>query len=406
MDRRLLLKLMTASAALSACGSREEASGRRVAIVGGGIVGASIAYHLARGGANVTLCERTALAARASRGTFAWVNATWAKQPQTYHQLNQRGVAGWGALQEALSLPIVWGGSLEWFETSERQARLADQIDEQAAWGEPARMVRSPELATLEPNINFQGADSVAFSPNDGALDPVLATQRLAEKAATYGATIKTNCTVESLREQKGGRLILNTSAGDVKADHVVLATGADTDAPLTLGGVDIPQRTTPGVIVITKPHPMLINRVIAAPGVHLHQRRDGRIVIGEQEGPPDNEAHMQRLAGRPTSFPYEAIEKQHANRLLRAAIQFVPEMKNAEIDDIYIGWRPLPVDGHPVIGPSPARPNVYFAIMHSGVSLAPIVGELATQEILTGEIAPALEAYRADRTFDSVKRY
>ena len=87
-------------------------------------------------------------------------------------------------------------------------------------------------------------------------------------------------------------------------------------------------------------------------------------------------------------------------------AISYLPAIEAAEFEHIYIGWRPLPVDGHPVIGYSPERPDVYLAVMHSGVTLAPIVGQLAAMELAERRLVERLEAYRPGRKFEYVKRY
>ena len=405
-DRRLFLKLAAASAALSACSPRTAARPKRVAVIGGGIIGASIAYHLAKGGADVTLLEREQLAARASRGTFAWINATWAKQPRSYHAFNQAGLAGWQRLQAELDLPVRWGGSLEWFPTADRQALLAEQIAEQVDWGEPAEMLSREAAVALEPNVDFGATETVAFSPNDGAVDPVLATQKLAEAIQGLGGGLRENCAVTGVSQARNGVSRLETNCGPLEVDAFVLATGADPDATRQLAGLDIPQRSTPGVIVVTKPMPRLTNRIIVAPGVHIHQRDDGRIVLGEQDGAPNTEAHAERLRGRPTRFPDPTLAQQHAMRIMGVAEQFVPGMLSAEVEDVVIGWRPLPLDGHPVLGFSPEQASAYLAIMHSGVSLAPIVGELVAAEILSGVTAPDLEAYRPDRAFEAIRRY
>jgi len=405
-SRRVFLKLAAATASLAACTPTPSDRKKRVAVIGGGIVGTSIAYHLALQGAQVSLLERGKLAERASRGTFAWINATWAKQPKHYHELNQDGLRGWKRLQEDLKIPVRWGGSLEWFPSSERQSRLAEQIAEQVEWGEPAAMIGASALADLEPDVDFGDAETVAYSPNDGAVDPVLATHALARASTDYGAKIREDCEVTSATATDNGATILETTKGALEVDDYVLATGADTKAPLELAGLDLPQRSTPGVIVITKPMPRLLNRIIVAPGVHIHQRDDGRIILGEQDGAPDTVAHAERLRGRPNRFPSAAFAEQHASRILGIAHQFVPSILSAEIEDVFIGWRPLPIDGHPVLGRSPNAPNAYLAIMHSGVSLAPIVGELVAAEILTGTNATNLGAYRPDRQFESVRRY
>jgi glycine/D-amino acid oxidase-like deaminating enzyme len=406
VDRRVFLKLAAASASLTACSPQANSQKKHVAVIGGGIIGTSIAYHLAIGGADVTLLERGKLAERASRGTFAWINATWAKQPKHYHALNQSGLAGWKRLQSDLGIPVRWGGSLEWFGSAERQARLEEQIAEQVEWGEPAEMIGPDALTELEPNVHFGGAESAAYSPNDGAIDPVLAARMLADGAKQTGAIIREDCQVEAVQALNDGMVELATSCGPVTVTDFVLATGADPDATEKLAGMNIPQRSTPGVIVVTRPLPPIINRIIVAPGVHIHQRDDGRIVLGEQDGAPDTDAHAERLRHRPNRFPEPILAEQHAIRILGVAEQFVPGILSAEIEDVFIGWRPLPVDGHPVLGRSSAEPSAYLAIMHSGVSLAPIVGELVAMEILSGQQAAGIEEYRPDRDFQSIRRY
>ncbi len=406
MNRRLLLKLL-AAATVAGCGQRGTGNKNlRVVVAGAGIIGASIAYHLAKSGASVTVIDKQGPATHASRGTFAWINATWAKTPRSYHSLSQESVANWRDLHRALDLPVRWGGSLEWFTDDERQEKLAGQIAEQFAWGERARMVDADELAILEPNVDFGGATRAAFSENDGTVDPVLATQRLLKAAEELGAVIHYPCTLENVT-LKGGRLVVvGTSLGMFEADKLVLATGAAPDAGLRFAESDIPQRSRPGVIVTTKPMPRCINRIIGAPGIHMHQRDDGRLVVGEQEGAPQNEAHALRLDGRPNDFPDPEIAGQHAARMLDVAKRFAPCTAGAEVESVYIGWRPLPIDGHPVLGASTARPDVYLAVMHSGVTLAPVVGQLAAHELLEDVVVERLQEFRPDRNFELIKRY
>lgn len=406
MDRRTLLKLLSA-AAIAGCDSRGPSNrGLRVVVAGAGIVGASIAYHLSKSGAAVTVIDKLGPATHASRGTFAWINATWAKQPRHYHSLTQDSVASWGGLQRTLDLPIRWTGSLEWYETAERREKLTDQIAEQIEWGERAQMVDTSSLATLEPNVDFGAVQQAAYSANDGAVDPVLATKALLLAAEHSGATVRAPCELTGVALNAGRLTSVVTNSGTIKADRLVLATGAAPDTSERFADCVIPQRSTPGVIAITAPMPRLINRIIAAPGAHLHQRDDGRIVLGEQSGAPQNDAHALRLVDRPNDFPVRELANQHAARMLEAARRFVPGVADAVIEDVFIGWRPLPLDGHPVLGASPARPDVYLAIMHSGVSLAPIVGQLAAHELTAGITVERLGAYRPNRDFELIKRY
>jgi glycine/D-amino acid oxidase-like deaminating enzyme len=406
MDRRTLLKLVAAASMAAVAPSNASAKGLKVVVVGAGIVGASIAYHLAKAGASVTVIDKEGPATHASRGTFAWINATYAKQPRYYHQLSQQSVTSWHSLQQELKLPVRWGGSLEWFSTAQEQQKLTAQIAEQAAWEEDARMLSVAEMTKLEPHVDFGEAQQFAFSANDGAVDPVLATRKLLAAATEMGAVVRYPCELTDVSFVGGHLRSVQTSLGEIKAEHLVLATGANSDLVKKITGADIPQRTTPGIIAITAPMDRVLNHIIAAPGAHMHQRDDGRIVLGEQSGAPANDAHRMRLEGRPNAFPDEIIGKEHFGRMLAIAQRFAPAISKAKMESIYIGWRPLPLDGHPVLGAAPHRPGVYLAIMHSGISLAPVVGQLASQEILSGDSVAQLAPYRPNRKFDYIKRY
>jgi glycine/D-amino acid oxidase-like deaminating enzyme len=398
IDRRRFLGLCIA-AALS---PRAYAAARlRVVVAGAGIVGASIAYHLARAGARVTVIDRDGPATHASGGSFAWINATWSKQPRAYHALNQDGVARWRLLQARLDLPVRWGGSLEGSIDAAHADELALRVAEQLAWGEKTRFVAGAELAELEPNVDFTGLSRVVYSANDGATDPIAATRALLAAAAAQGAASRFPCELTGLT-LAGGRLrAVQTSRGDIRADRLVLATGAAADAAARFADWIVPQRDSPGVTAITSPMPRLIRRVLWMPGVHLHQRADGRIVLGEEDGPPRNEAHALRLQGHPDGFPDREIARQHGERMRIAAQRYVPGFARAGFDTVRICWRPMPLDGLPVLGPSPARPDVYLAIMHSGVTLAPIVGDLAAHEITSGEALERLQNFRPVRRFE-----
>ena len=77
-----------------------------------------------------------------------------------------------------------------------------------------------------------------------------------------------------------------------------------------------------------------------------------------------------------------------------------MPGLPAFEYEDVRVCWRPMPLDGYPVLGASPARRDVYLAVMHSGVTLAPVVGALAAQEIVGGGSSDELANFRPDRQF------
>ena len=397
MNRRQFLQSLAATAF---AGTARAASALHVVVAGAGIIGASIAWHLAKAGARVTVIDREGPATHASRGSFAWINATWSKQPQRYHRLNQAGVEGWRALEEALKLPVRWGGSLEAVADAAVEAGLRARVAEQLAWGEKTRIVDRYELASLEPNVDFGALRQVVLSGNDGATDPIAATRTFLDAATALGAKVAYPCELTGVALSRGRVSGVRTSRGDIAAERLVLATGAAADAGRRFADWDLPQRSAPGLTAITAPMQRIIERVLWLPGVHMHQRSDGRLVIGEEAGPPANEAHAARLVGQPNAFPTREIALEHAERLRAAALKYVPRLGPLTFEDVRICHRPMPLDGYPVLGASPSRRDVYLAVTHSGVTLAPVVGALVAQELADGVPAEALADFRPDRKF------
>ena len=112
------------------------------------------------------------------------------------------------------------------------------------------------------------------------------------------------------------------------------------------------------------------------------------------------------RLKGRPNRYPSQVLAQDHAQRVLDLAVKYVPRLTNVKADEILIGWRPLPLDGHPVLGYSSEEPSVYIAVSHSGITLAPIIGRLVAKELIEKRPLEVLNAYRPNREFITVVRY
>ena len=396
LNRRRFLQFVAAAALAP---ESRAADGLRVVVAGAGIIGASIAWHLAKTGARVTVIDRQGPATHASRASFAWINATWSKQPQAYHALNQAGVARWKLLQPELGLPVRWGGSLEGNADASKEKELAIHVAEQMAWGEQTKILSGGDLAELEPNVDFTSLSQVVYSAHDGATNPIASTQAFLGAAVALGAKLLYPCELTGVNLEGGRLKSVTTSGGNIAADRLVLATGAAAGAAKRFADWDVPLRDAPGATAVTTPMPPIINRVLWMPKVHLHQRDDGRIVLGEDDGPPAS--HADRLAGHPNDFPSREIALQHAARMLKEAQRYVPDLTAVNFENIVIGWRPMPIDGFPVLGASPSRPDVYLSVMHSGVTLAPQAGLLATKEIVEGALAEELKPFRPDRRFE-----
>jgi glycine/D-amino acid oxidase-like deaminating enzyme len=387
MHRRRFLKI--AGGLGFAAGRRVSAAARgRIVIAGGGIVGANLAYRLAKRGASVTLLERSRPATGATANSFAWINATYSKQPWSYFNLNRLGIEAWQQLDRELpgDLPIRWGGSVEWYADEKHASALRGEVRRHQAWGYPAHLIDETTLRSLERHIQPGQVAAAAYAEAEGAVDPVRATEVLLARAARAGARIVFPTEIVDLDQPSGRLRAVRTNSGEVEADVLVIACGTDTPRVAAMAGIRVPLKESPGVLVHTPPMPATLERVVLSPIAHMKQKPDGRIVTGAGFG------------GSPTTDATRAAGEQ----FLRKAAQVLGVLAEVDVEKVTLGYRPLPVDEFPVVGFGPNRPDVYVTVMHSGVTLSPLVAHLASVEILDGVEAEALAPYRPGRFAES----
>ncbi|HLE71177.1 MAG TPA: FAD-binding oxidoreductase [Vicinamibacteria bacterium] len=388
MNRRHFFQIFSGVAVAALPGARKAlAAPRRIGVVGGGIMGASITYHLARRGAEVTLFEKTKPASGATANSFAWINATFSKKPHHYFHLNRLGALGYRHLERELGgdLEVQWGGSLEWYHEPDRARWLRQQVASHQSWGYPTRLVEVEEFKKLEKNVEPGDVAAASWSEEEGSLDPVRAAEVLVDHAARQGARVVFPCEVTAI-DQKWGRLTgVRTTAGDFELDVVVVAAGVDTAKLGAMAGIEVPLVESPGVLAHTKPGERLVDRVVLSPGAHMKQKLDGRVVAGMGFG----------------AAPSRSGTEEEGQKVLEAGRKYLPGLAKLSLEKVTLGFRPLPKDGYPLIGFPDGAPGVYLAVMHSGVTLCPIVSRLAALEILDGVEVELLASYRHSR-FDS----
>ena len=366
----------------------------RIVVVGAGIVGASIAYHLSRRkDVAVTVLERDELCAGASGHSFAWLNS-FGKDPVSYHHFNRRSMDIWDrfACRLEMDLDLHWGGELRWESTPERAEALRQRIKQLQAWGYPIRIISSDELCELEPGLSPGPVTAASFSEIDGRVDPLKVIEACLQRACESGTVAHTQTPVTELCLDGGGKIeAVSTPSGEISCDVVVLANGTAVTELAATAGVHIPQQYSPGVVIRTDPQPPILHNVsvLHLPPIdkdrheiHLRQSADGTLAIGQGS---------QESVDRDDS-------QEHADALLSRAVHYLPALAGARAIPTPVGYRPMPIDELPVIGFCDAAPNLYIALMHSGVTLAPLVGELGTIEIVDGARVEMLAPYRPER--------
>ena len=370
-----------------------------VAIIGAGIVGAAIAWRLATRGVHVILLDKGQPGQGASSHSFAWVNAG-AKEPIGYHNLNRRSLEMWprfaadiGDHGDPGSVGLRWGGKVSWESDPVAVEGLVARVRQLQSWGYPSRLIDSVELKRLEPALEVGEVAAAEFSPNEGQVEPQMVVDACLRRLDEMGCEICTDSGVSGFERHDDGRIKgLVTTSGSREVESVVIAAGTETTGLAALAGVNVPQAESPGVVIRTNPLPPLLHNVpvVYAPAlgdgrreIHLRQCADGRLMIGEGD--------QESLA--------EDDTQAHADDLLARACRYLPGLTHAEAIPVPVGWRPMPLDGYPVMGFTSEAPNLYVALTHSGVTLAPALSQLAAQEICDGTPADAvLGPYRPQR--------
>lgn len=345
-------------------------------IVGAGIVGASIACHLARRHAPVVVIDSGEVAGGATARSFAWINS-WSSANEAYARLRHHSVQDYHRLQTALNgaLPLTWSGALIW---KQAEADTRQRIREQTAAGYDVRLLDSRDIAELEPGLRAPPT-LAAFAAGEGAIEPVEATKVLLRAAQNAGADIRRGANVDRLHLENGCVTGVETDGGTIVADQVVIAAGTGSGALTASAGITMPLDHSPALLVRFRSEARLISSVIINPDFEIRQPTDHVLLAAtafedaEGENGPDAVAH----------------------RLLSTLKDRLKGADGLQLESVEVGLRPIPTDGLPIVGFAPQAKGLYLAVMHSGITLAPAVGRFAAAELLDGDAVRLLDICR-----------
>ncbi|HWK43933.1 MAG TPA: FAD-binding oxidoreductase [Stellaceae bacterium] len=351
---------------------------KTVLVVGSGIVGSSIAWHLTRAGCAVTVLDSGDGGGVATPNSFAWLNATWGN-PKPYFDLRVRSLREWRRLERELpGLGVKWCGGLLWDLPPDE---LEAYATEHGRWGYGIRRVGKAEALEIEPNLR-NPPELALYVAEEGMVDPLPAARTMLAAAEAAGAKILHNTEVKRLIAEGGRVSGMMTDAGVISADEVVVAAGAKTAQLLDTIGVTLKMDSRPGLLVSSKPTGPLVRGLVLSMGCHIRQTAAGRLLAGSDYGGAD-----------------PADQAGEKARLLHAKMQAMVRGAEAiELDFHTVGYRPIPADGFPAVGRPGGKPGLYVAVMHSGMTLAPAMGLFATQELLEDVRDPLLAPYHPDR--------
>lgn len=377
----------------------------RVVVIGGGIVGVSILYHLAKAGwSDVVLCERTELTA----------GSTWhaAGLLPLYHpgysigRINKYSVDFYQTLEAETGQPVSFHktGNLRLASTKDRMDEYKAYCDTANTSGVPFEIISPERIKELWPFMNTDGILGALHHPDDGHIAPADVTQAMATGARNNGAEICRQTEVTAMNRRDSGDWEVVTNQGTIIAEHVVCATGFYARQTAQLVGLDIPCIPVLHQFLVTDSIPELEARkeqgypelpVLREDRAqfYLREERQGLIL-----GPYDKNPPIWAENGVPVGFGQELLEPDMDRMIdqFEAAAKVVPMLENAGIKEIVNGPIAHTPDGSPLVGPAWGLPNFWLAEGNTfGILLAGGVGKYLSEWIIDGE--PSIDMFEVD---------
>ena len=374
-----------------------------VLIIGGGVVGACLAYYLSKAGQDVLVVDRDDINLQASGANAGSLHVQLlsfdfgAKAEQgggpaaATLPLGPLSVNLWQEIEQdcGTDLECHITGGLMVADSVAGMRFLEAKVALERSHGIEAEVVGKDELRRLAPALspNLMGAE---WCPMEGKINPLTATYAVAAKAAQRGARFVRGCDVLHIERHKGrgAGFTAHTSRGPIRAGRIVNASGAWSSTIGDMLGVKVPVHGAPLQMIVTEPAPPLVSHLIAHADRHLSMKQasTGGLIIG---------------GGWTASFD-AGMRMNHAERNsiegnLWVAGHVLPAMAGLNVVRCWAGMN-VNIDGAPIIGEVAGVPGFFNAVTSNGYTLAPVVASLVTSLLVRGQADLEIAPYRIER--------
>ncbi|MGA9400989.1 NAD(P)/FAD-dependent oxidoreductase [Haladaptatus sp.] len=371
----------------------------RIAVIGGGIVGSSVAYHL--GGtadADVTVFEQGKLADETTAASGAFCGL-WGDESPEYRLLKAYGVR---LYNEFLAAPqantsYTLAPRLGIASTPEKAQEMRAEAHEYASG--PVEFVPGDELDAelLHPGLDTSTVEGALYRPNIGFLDATELAAEFVARARDRGVTFETGTNVEDVTTNDGSVMGLVADGDYREFDAVVAAAGPWNTHVAGLVDLELPIRHTLGPILVFDPPAGVPYDTFsvkhAESGVYFRQQPDGTVFAGHYPGGYDEAGRDIDPADAPTAVPADLREK------IRCVVEtYFPWTEGARVADEWVGVRSLTPDGGVIAGWTEVDDFYVTGFNAAGIQLAPVIGHVVAEQLLRGNPTEYYDAVRLSR--------
>lgn len=364
-------------------------------IVGGGVIGGSIAFQLAKRGKKVLLLEKDRIASKASSAAAGMLGAQAeldADNPLFSLASRSRGM--FPALSEELKdlsgidIELVNKGMFKVALTNDQVAESMDMIKVQQDAGLEAEWLSTAEIRKMEPLLSDE-IKGAMFIPKDGQVSATRLSLAFAKSAASLGVDIKEFVHVSDLCTENGCVKGVVTNIGEFSSENVIVASGAWSAFLLEKSGINLDTYPVKGECFSVLTDRPLLEKTIFSHGCYLVPKVGGRIIVG--------------ATVKANTFDHK-VSLEGISTLIEKATQLLPAIKGTEWEKTWAGIRPQTGDGLPYFGEHPACKGLFIATGHfrNGILLSPITGVLIA-DMVERKTNPEWSAFRLDRSIQTL---
>ena len=369
----------------------------KVVVIGGGVVGVSALYHLAKKGwgEEVVLIEKGELTSGSTwhaAGLLPLFNMSY-----SVGQIHKYSVELYKDLEKETGQQVGFSqvGNLRLAMNHERMDEYFQYAATAKTIGIDVNFLTPDEVKAIWPLCETDNLVGAILHPEDGYIQPADLTQAMAKGARARGATIYRNTAVLSIEQSSQGGWKIETNKGTITCDHVVSATGNYARQTGAMVGLDIPVMPVEHQYIVTEPHPEIINRQNSGlPEMAVLRESDGSWYLREENGgfilgPYEKGAPCCYVDGPNPDAEYELFQED-IDRLMphiEAAMARVPAFAEVGFKQVYNGAIAYTPDGNPIIGPAWDIDNFWLSEGHSfGITAAGGAGWQLAEWIIEGE--------------------
>jgi heterotetrameric sarcosine oxidase beta subunit len=361
-----------------------------VLIIGGGIMGLAIAYHLARRGVtDVVVVDRSYLAAGASGRNGGGVRMQWSTEMNIRLMQESVDLCKGFAGELGVNVWLRQGGYLFLARSRAERARMEKNVALQNRHGVPTRMLLPAEARDIVPDLDVSSVEAACYNPRDGIIFPWPFLWGYANQAAARGVELHTFTGVTAI-EPRARDFRVHTTKGEVRAQRIVNACGAWSPELARLVGVTLPNHPHRHEILSTEPLKPFLGPMVSvlSSGLYFSQSMRGEIVTGITV--EDEEDGTVKMGSR----------LKFLTTLARELVRVMPRLAAVKILRQWAGPYDVSPDGNPIVGEPEAVPRFYLAcgFVGHGFMMAPVVGKYYAEWLSGGPRHPFFDRWRLAR--------